>query len=106
MYPQSKRGLVQTEDVRLSAVKQFVSRLGVGIKNRIRYVIITDKFGPVIKDPSITALVCSSETLAGGVECNRIREEMGMNKVKLLTAIRGEEGGMSSTSLRRKETEG
>jgi cytidyltransferase-like protein len=96
---------IQDEKTRLANVRSFVSRLGVGVKNRVRYVLLNDKFGPVITDPTVSALVCSSETLAGGVECNRIREEAGFDKVKMLVAIRGEEGGMSSTSLRRKQAE-
>lgn len=64
--------------------------------------MLEDSFGPVATDPTVGALVCSSETLAGGVECNKIREAKGFEPVKLLVAIRGEEGGMSSSSLRRK----
>ncbi len=99
------KGNVESVGTRMDRVKDFVKRLSPGTRNRVRYVVLEDSFGPLVDDDSITALVCSSETLAGGVECNKIRQDRGLQWVKLLVAVREDEGGMSSSALRLKEEE-
>ncbi|KAI9862296.1 MAG: hypothetical protein M1813_004772 [Trichoglossum hirsutum] len=85
----------------------------------IRYVAISDPFGPTITDESISALVVSGESRGGGQAVNAKRGELGwpaleVFEVDVLDADEPEddggakgnfEGKISSTELRRRWSE-
>lgn len=67
---------------------------------------LMDPYGPLIRDPSIEALVVSPETRARGEEANAIREGRGLKKVELVVVdwVLAEDGRpISSTRIRRGE---
>lgn len=72
-------------------------------KVTINYVRISDPFGPTITDESITALVISAETRAGGKAVNDKRNEQGWEslevfEVDVLDPAAGEGDQATSTS--------
>ena len=83
----------------------------------IRYVEISDPFGPTITDQDISALVISHETRGGGVAVNDKRSEKGWKALEVfeVAVLDGSEDGsvdetfaskLSSTEIRRKVSEG
>jgi hypothetical protein len=85
-------------------------------KLAIKYVEISDPFGPTITDESITALVISLETRSGGGAVNDKRVEKGwapleVFEVAVLDASEDEgidetfQSKLSSTEIRRKRSE-
>lgn len=55
----------------------------LGSKIEIHYVQISDPFGPTITDESISALVVSKETSAGGEAVNQKRQEQGWSPLEI-----------------------
>jgi cytidyltransferase-like protein len=95
-------------DERMEGVKEFIYRLAPGIKNRVRFVPISDAYGPPgsAGGENFDALVLSHETLDNGCELNNYRKEKwGFQPLTLLCTRRTEPYGMSSTNLRRLRSE-
>lgn len=103
---------IPTLKERCTDVQKFIYRLAPGLKNRIRIVPITNKFGPPgsLPDPEngdtwnndFDALVLSHETLQTGHELNLYRQQqLGLPPLVLLCTRRTEAIGMSSTTLRK-----
>jgi cytidyltransferase-like protein len=95
-------------DERIEGVKDFIYRLAPGIKNRVRFVPISDAYGPPgsAEGEDFDALVLSHETLDNGCELNNHRQEKwGFQPLTLLCTRRTEPYGMSSTNLRRLRSE-
>ena len=61
--------------------KRVISEFGISL--RINYVQISDPFGPTITDQSISALVVSGETRAGGKAVNDRRAEKGWSLLEV-----------------------
>lgn len=74
---------LQSLDVRLAAINEFLIRCGPGTVT-LDVVEIHDALGPTAWDPEITALTVSRETAAGGREVNRVRREKGLNTLETL----------------------
>jgi len=64
---------------------------------------LLDPYGPTITDPTIEAIVVSSETVAGGIKINELRAEKGMNPLKILVTRRCDAASLSSTFIRENE---
>ncbi|GMH57255.1 hypothetical protein TrVE_jg11578 [Triparma verrucosa] len=92
--------LLRSYEEREEGVKGFVESLARGFKNNLRIVEIGEKKGTLVEDSSVECLVCSSETVSGVEEVNSERKRKGWKEVEVWVAVRGDEGGMSSTSLR------
>lgn len=61
--------------------RRVIAKLGPDIE--IHYVQISDPFGPTITDESISALVISKETAAGGQAVNDKRKEKGWSSLEI-----------------------
>lgn len=73
----------------------------------LKFVEITDPFGPTITEEDITALVVSAETHSGGEAVNDKRVEKGWNKlavfeVDVLQSDASIDSKISSTDIRRR----
>lgn len=66
-------------------------------------VEIQDAFGPTISDPSIDAIVVSSETVMGAHAINVRRREKGFAPIATLVMRRSESATLSSTFIRERE---
>ncbi|MDH5807152.1 MAG: pantetheine-phosphate adenylyltransferase [Candidatus Methanomethylicaceae archaeon] len=89
---------------RISQIKNFL--IENGLLERARIIILEDYYGPIIKDPSIEALVVSKETLPRAEEANIIRKKLGMNEMKIYVVdyVLANNGlPISSTRIRNKE---
>ena len=97
--------LIPKYDERIKGAKEFLYRLAPGMKNRIKFVPISDNFGPPghkEDGADFDALVLSHETLANGCALNDHRvDHLGFEPLALLCTRRTEPYGMSSTNLRR-----
>jgi cytidyltransferase-like protein len=99
---------IPTLDERMEGVKEFIYRLAPGIKNRVRFLPISDEYGPPgnADGEDFDALVLSHETLDNGCELNNYRrDKLGFPPLALLCTRRTEPYGMSSTNLRRLRSE-
>lgn len=73
----------------------------------VKFVEITDPFGPTITEEDITALVVSAETHSGGAAVNDKRAEKGWSKlevfeVDVLQSDANLDSKISSTDIRRR----
>jgi len=93
--------MIESQEVRVEKVKNFIDQLAPGLKNRRKVIIINDSLGPPAFDEKFDALVLSQETLKGGIEINRQRSGKGWNKLSLLCCRRTEAYCMSSTAIRK-----
>ena len=66
---------------------------------------LADPFGPTITDPSIEALVVSSETLGGVRKINELRRDKGFAALAGLVVRREDVSILSSTFIREREQE-
>ena len=91
---------------RMKGARNFVYRLAPGIKNRVRFIPISDEYGPpgtLEEGPNFDALVLSHETLSNGHKLNEHRTQtLGIEPLTLLCTRRTEPHGMSSTALRQR----
>jgi pantetheine-phosphate adenylyltransferase len=83
---------------RHESVRLFLAHIKPSLQLNI--VEINDPFGPAITDPLLEAIVVSSETITGGFKINQIREQQGMNLLKIYVLNRGDSAILSSTFLR------
>lgn len=83
--------------------KEFVSIFLSITKPSLTYEILelSDPFGPTITDPSIDAIVVSSETISGANKINLLRSEKGLSPLVILVSRRSGGATMSSTFIRR-----
>ncbi|KLJ10396.1 hypothetical protein EMPG_14225 [Blastomyces silverae] len=107
----------KTEHVRHPGPNGKYVRVRVSSDLDIKFVQISDPFGPTITDEAITALVVSKETRSGGKAVNHEREKKGWSmlevfEVDVLDASEGESQGgaaenfetkISSTEIRRRQ---
>ena len=97
-----KNHLVAKFDERQRNLLSFLTDLGV--VERVQIVPITDKFGPVIYDAELDALVVSRETCPVGKEINEIRSKRGYAPMKLIVIdlVLADDGlPISTTRIRR-----
>lgn len=94
---------IEAYETRVQNTVDFVSNLARGFKNNLRVVEITDSRGTLVEDSSVDCIVCSSETVGSVEEVNVERKNKGWKKVEVWVAVRGDEGGMSSSGIRRME---
>lgn len=89
---------------RISQVENFLIKNG--LTERAKIVILEDYYGPIIRDPSIEAIVVSKETLPRAEEANAIRKSLGMNEMKIyvIDYVLAKNGlPISSTRIRNRE---
>lgn len=79
----SHAALVEPLETRLAGVLAFLNRCGPAGR-QLDVVEIEDALGPTRWDPEITALTVSGETVGGGDEVNRIRQEGGLGTLEML----------------------
>lgn len=70
---------------------------------RVECPVIDDPMGPSATDPSMGAIVVSSETAAGAAMINRARWEAGLGLLLPYCVKRGDAPGLSSTALRQSD---
>lgn len=94
----SYQDMIDTFPTRYESVRSFLSQIKPSLELNI--VEINDPFGPAITDPLLEAIVVSSETITGGFKINQIRQQKGMNLLKIYVLNRGDSAILSSTFLR------
>ena len=91
---------------RMKGARNFIYRLAPGFKNRVRFIPISDEYGPpgtLEEGENFDALVLSHETLDNGHKLNEHRvQTLGLEPLTLLCTRRTEPHGMSSTALRQR----
>jgi cytidyltransferase-like protein len=87
---------------KFSERKEIVIKFLAIAKPSLTYEVVelSDPFGPTITDPSIDALVVSSETIAGANKINQLRAEKGMLPLVILVSRRSGAATMSSSFIR------
>lgn len=82
--------------------KEIVTKFLAIAKPSLTYDILelSDPFGPTITDPTIDAIVVSSETISGANKINQLRTEKGMLPLVILVSRRSGAATMSSTFIR------
>lgn len=94
----------QNQEQRVSNLRNFLHRKG--LLGRSRIVLLNDPYGPIINDPSIEGIVVTKETAHRAYEANKVREELGMPKMKvyIINYVVASDGiPISSTRIRNKE---
>lgn len=66
----------------------------------INILSLSDIFGPTVTDPSINALVVSSETIAGAIKINEMRQKSQMKPLTILVTRRSDAATLSSSYIR------
>lgn len=84
--------------VRAEEVEKYVVEINPSIGYNI--VSIEDIYGPTITDPSLQAIVVSSETITGAFQINKVRAQQGMSPLVVLVIHRSDSAILSSTFLR------
>jgi phosphopantetheine adenylyltransferase len=87
---------------KFSEREEIVSKFLAIAKPSLTYEILelSDPYGPTITDPSIDAIVVSSETVSGANKINQLRAEKGMLPLVILVSRRSGAATMSSTFIR------
>lgn len=98
----AKASLISDITKRKSNVASFLAMTKPRLA--LNLVEITDPFGPTITDPSLQAIVVSSETLSGAVKINEMRVERNMPALAILVTIRADSAILSSSYIRDKES--
>lgn len=86
---------------RKESVESFLSILKPSLC--VHVAELQDPFGPAIVDPTIDAIVVSSETISGANKINDIRREKGLKPLIVLVTRRGSAAVLSSTFIRERE---
>jgi pantetheine-phosphate adenylyltransferase len=96
----AKKGahLISSFSMRKTGLQAFMSKLKP--PQALNVVELVDPFGPTITDPSLQAIVVSSETIGGALKINSLRSEKGMKPLDILVTRRSESSTLSSTFLR------
>lgn len=96
----SNAAMISKYDFRRDTVCKF---LGIAKPNlKYEMVELSDPFGPAVSDPTIDAIVVSSETLTGANKINEMRIEKGFQPLVILVSRRSGAATMSSTFIREK----
>ena len=94
--------LIFAYEERKATIEEFLKIIKPDLK--IEFFPLIDSFGPTTTDPSIEALVVSSETLSGILQINSIRETKGFDSLSALVVQRSNAATLSSTFIREQET--
>lgn len=73
---------IQPLDMRKQALEALLC--SKGWLKRVDVVVISDAFGPVVKDPEFEAIVVSPETRARAEELNKLRGSRGLPPLKII----------------------
>jgi cytidyltransferase-like protein len=95
--------MIANNEMRMKNVSDFLC--AVTDISKCDIVIITNPYGPTIDDPSIEAIIVSSETIAGALKINKIRREKGFEPLSILVSRRSNAATLSSTFIRSKQEE-
>ena len=95
-------GMINSFEVRKTGVIEFVRSLKNPASLELDIVELKDPFGPTISDPSLQAIVVSSETLVGAAGINKKRIESGMKPLAILMTLRSDSAVLSSSFIRNK----
>lgn len=98
----SDKEFVESFSTRERRVREFLERLGL---KEMRLFELNDGYGPTIVEETITGLVVTKETEAGGQKINQIRAEKGIPLLKvyvmdLIEDTDKNSGKVSSTTIR------
>ena len=98
----NKKGaeFISCYEYRLNEVEKFVRTIKPNII--LELPKLSDPYGPTISDPSIQAIVVSSETIIGAKKINELRCKKGMSPLSILVTRRADGAILSSTFLRSK----
>lgn len=91
---------IEPFDVRWKAVSTFLTQKEISFE----LFELTDTFGPTLEDNSVQAVAVTEQTVSGGAEINRKRQELGLSElpVHVCTMLRDASGELiSSTRIRR-----
>jgi pantetheine-phosphate adenylyltransferase len=94
---------ISSYESREDRVVRFLKEIRPSIA--LQPVHLTDPFGPTITDPTIEAIVVSSETIGGAHKINEKRAEKGFKTLSVLVMRRCESATLSSTFIREREAE-
>ena len=83
VFHKDSDSIKKTEHINEPGPNGKVVRVSYGDDISINYTEIKDPFGPTITDESITALVISGETRAGGKAVNDKRKEKGWKELEV-----------------------
>jgi pantetheine-phosphate adenylyltransferase len=92
--------LIEHVEKRKSKVHAYLSFLNPQLK--IEVVTINDPFGPAITIEEPAALVVSTETIAGAVKINEIRQDRHLQRLQVYVCRRTEASTLSSSYIREK----
>ncbi|KAH6620469.1 hypothetical protein C7974DRAFT_316744 [Boeremia exigua] len=115
-FGQPDDGRIQMQEVNEPGPNGHAVHVSYPFGLTIKYVEISDPFGPTITDKDITALALSLETRGGGAAVNEKRKEQGWDPLEVYEVAvldASEEGSvdetfqskLSSTEIRRKRSE-
>ncbi len=91
-------------EIRVSKLTNFLKNKG--LMERARIVILKDPYGPTITDPTIEGIVVTEETARRAEEANRIRNRLGMPRMKIYIVdyvVSSDGLPISSTRIRNRE---
>lgn len=75
---------IETSSVRKNNVEKFLKLVNPQNFKNLSLVEISDVYGPSIVEKTFEAIVVSNESLSGGLEVNRKRQELGMNPLEMI----------------------
>lgn len=93
--------MIHSFEQRKSAVTEFLRLIKPLLS--VHVVKLEDSFGPTVTDPSIEALVVSSETMSGVEKINAIRNKQKFPPLHALVVRRSNAATLSSSFIREHE---
>lgn len=93
------RSLIEPVAKRCQNVYDFFARVNPSLNLEVS--VLENPGGPAIVDPSLEAIIVSSETLNGALWINKEREKKNLKRLTILTVERSAAASCSSTFLRK-----
>lgn len=88
-------------ETRRHLVLDFINEIKLDLPAAI-VVELNDPYGPALSDPSVEAIVVSSETISGAHKINALRKEKDYPELRVIVIRRSDVATLSSTFLREK----
>lgn len=93
---------IQSFSKREKSVYEYVCAVKPDLP-KVSIVELSDPFGPALSDPTVEAIVVSSETISGANKINFLRKEKKFDELKVIVIRRSDVATLSSTFLRSQE---
>ncbi len=77
-----KKGSLQSLEARRKELEMFL--IQSGLTKRSKLTILSNPFGPTLKDKSLKALLVTRNTIKGGLELNKKRKEKNLKLLKII----------------------